>query len=279
MADPSEIRAAFTSLVNGPEESLDLGRAALLVAAESDPSCDVETCLGTLDAWGEELRGRVQPGWNNLQKLARLRAYMFEHLKFKGDHEDYYSPSNSLLNQVMQRRLGVPLTLSIVFMELGWRVGIPFEGVGFPGHFLVRLTGEPKDLLLDPYSHARSMHEEDCQAILEQIGGGDVPFTPELVAGVSKRDMLVRLLHNLKTAYLRAHDDREALAAVDRLLLLRPGATVEVRDRGLLLYRLGERRAAVVELERYLQLAPQAEDRDAIERHLAELRNFLASLN
>src|SRR5438067_1517404 len=126
-------------------------RAALLVAAESDPNLDVDGELHRIDTWAAELRARLEPGWNNLQKLARLRSFVFEELGFRGDHRDYYSPSNSLLHEVLQRRRGIPLTLGIVMLELGWRIGIPFEGVGFPGHFLVRLTGEERDLLLDPF--------------------------------------------------------------------------------------------------------------------------------
>ena len=151
MDHPERIRADFERLVKRPEPALDLARAALLVAAESDPNVDVDGRLHTLDSWAAELRSRLEPDWNNLQKLARLRRFLFEELGFRGDRMDYYSPSNSLLHEVLRRRLGIPLTLGIIMLELGWRIGIPFEGVGFPGHFLVRLTGEERDLLLDPF--------------------------------------------------------------------------------------------------------------------------------
>jgi regulator of sirC expression with transglutaminase-like and TPR domain len=163
MTDPNAIRADFERMVKRPESSIELARAALLVAAESDPGVDIDGTLHTLDSWTEELRARLEPGWNNLQKLARLRAFVFDDLKFRGDHRDYYDPRNSLLHEVMERRLGIPLTLSIVFMELGWRIGIPFEGVGFPGHFLVRLTGEPGELLLDPFRRGMMITREECR--------------------------------------------------------------------------------------------------------------------
>jgi len=204
---------------------------------------------------------------------------VFEVLRFRGDHEDYYSPSNSMLNEVMERRLGVPLTLSIIFMELGWRVGIPFEGVGFPGHFLVRLTGEPRDLLLDPFSDGRSVHDEDCRHMLEEISGGKLEMCDAYLNSISKHDMIARLLLNLKGAYLRAEDDQGALAAVDRLLVLRPGDLDELRDRGLLLYRLRRYSAAIDPLKRYLDERPDAPDRETIENHLLNLRRLLASLN
>jgi len=232
MDSPEGIRADFERLVKRPEPSFDLARAALLVAAESDPQMDVDGCLHTLDTWAETLRARLDPEWNNLQKLARLRSFLFDDLRFRGDHEDYYSPSNSLLHQVMTRRLGVPLTLSIIFMELGWRVGMPFEGVGFPGHFLVRLTGEPRDLLLDPYRDGMSVNQEDCLHMLREISGGKLTMRGEYLQSISKHDMITRLLKNLKGAYLRLDDDEGALAAVDRLLLLHPEDLDEVRDRG-----------------------------------------------
>ncbi len=279
MAVPERIRDDFVRAVGRPEPALDLARAALLVAAESDPRVDVDRQLHTLESWATELKARLEPGWNNLQKLARLRSFVFEDLGFRGDSRDYFSPSNSLLNQVMERRMGVPLTLSIIFMELGWRVGIPFEGVGFPGHFLVRLTGEPRDLVLDPFNHARTMHEEDCRRLLDEVTGGRLEFDGRLLASVTKRDMITRLLLNLKGAYLRANQDEGALAAVERLLLIHPEDLDEVRDRGLLLYRMQRFGAALDALNAYLAGRPDAPDRDTIAQHVVSLRQLLASLN
>jgi regulator of sirC expression with transglutaminase-like and TPR domain len=279
MADREQIRHDFESLVRKPEPVLDLARAALLVAAESDPNVDVDGQLHTLESWAAELRSRLDPSWNNLQKLARLRSFLFDDLGFRGDTTDYYSPSNSLLHEVMQRRRGIPLTLSIIFMELGWRVGMPFEGVGFPGHFLVRLAGEPRDLLLDPFRRGMSVHEEDCRRMLHDLSGGKLEFHGELISSVSKRDMIARLLLNLKGAYLRVREDEKALAAVDRLLVIHPEDLDEVRDRGLLLYRLQRFGPALGALESYLAARPEAADRTTIEKHAADLRRQISSLN
>ncbi len=279
MPEPDQLREELARLVRQPEPAIDLARAALLIAAESDPSVDVESELHQLEAWGEELRGRLQPGWNNLQKLARLRAFVYEHLGFRGDQRDYYSPRNSLLHEVLRRRRGIPLTMAIVMMELGWRVGMPLEGVGFPGHFLVRLTGEPRDLLLDPYVDGMTVHEEDCRRMLHESSGGKLEYRPHLVASVGQRDMIERLLRNLKGAYLRQGDDAGALAAVDRLLLLSPEDAAETRDRGLLLFRLNHWSAALECLLKYLEQSPGAPDREAITEHVATLRYFVASLN
>ncbi len=262
-----------------PESSFELARTALLVAAESDPRMDVDGELRQLEAWAAELAGRFDPQWNNLQKLARLRSFVFEELGFRGDRLDYYSPSNSLLHEVLRRRRGIPLTLAIVMLEVGWRVGIPLEGIGFPGHFMVRLTGEPKDLILDPYRRGMSVHEEDYRRILLETTGGKVEFDRSHLASVGKREMIVRLLHNLTGAYLRANDDEGALAAVERLLVLEPDDASEIRDRGLLLFRLRRYRPALECLESYLERLPSASDRESVTRHIGVLRQRIAEMN
>jgi regulator of sirC expression with transglutaminase-like and TPR domain len=279
MSDQDRFREHFVQMIQRPDPAIDLARTALLVAAESDPNVDVDGELATIESWAEELKRRLDPDWNNLQKLARLRSFVYEDLGFRGDRAHYFSPSNSLLHEVMRRRLGIPLTLSILFMELGWRIGIPFEGVGFPGHFLVRLAGEPRDLLLDPFRRGMSVHEEDCRKMLLDTSGGKLPFDTRLLASVGKREMILRLLNNLKGAYLRSGDDALALAAVDRLLVLDPDDIDEIRDRGLLLFRLHRYGAALDGLRTYLQRAPQARDREAMERHIESLRQILSTMN
>lgn len=279
MTESDRDRTALERMLDGPEESLELARAALLVAAESDPDADIDGSLRQIEHWAETLRERIEPGWNNLQKLARLRAFVFEELRFRGARRDYYDPSNSLLHEVLKKRTGIPLTLGIVMLEIGWRVGMPFEGVGFPGHFLVRLAGEPHDLLLDPFRRGMVVREEDCRHMLEDTTGGRIEYDDSLVASVGKRQMLARLLHNLKGAYLRSGEDERALAAVDGLLMLDPEDAEETRDRGLLLFRLRRHGQALACLRAYLNARPGAPDRETIERHVGTLRQLVASLN
>lgn len=279
MTDPARRRTDLERMLEGPEESLELARVALLVAAESDPEADIDGSMRQIERWADELRGRIEPGWNNLQKLARLRAFVFEELGFRGDRRTYYDPGNSLLHRVLKRRTGIPLTLGIVMLEIGWRVGMPFEGVGFPGHFLVRLAGEPHDLLLDPYRRGMVVREEDCRHMLEETTGGRIAYDDSLVASVGKRQMIVRLLHNLKGAFLRSGEDARALAAVDGLLLLEPGDAEQTRDRGLLLFRLRRHGEALACLRAYLVSRPDAPDRETIERHVGTLRQIVSSLN
>lgn len=279
MTEPRRVRADFIDLIQRPDESLELARAALLVAAECDANVDVDDELSRIRGWGDELASRIDPGWNNLQKLARLRAFLFEELGFRGDRNDYFSPSNSLLHEVVQRRRGIPLTLGILMLELGWRVGMPLEGVGFPGHFLVRLAGEPRDLLLDPFSRGMVVREEDCHRMLRDTTKGRMTYEPGMIASVRRRDMLLRLLYNLKNAYVRRGDDELALGVVDHLLAMSPDVAEETRDRGLLLFRLQQYSRALQCLVTYLDASPAATDRELIEKHCAALRQLVASLN
>ena len=277
MQVPGSVRAQLAALLERPDHEIDLARAALLVAAEDDPALDPEAALATLRAWGDRLASAVPAECNSLQRLARLRNFMFEELGFRGDVQGYYSPENSLLHSVMERRLGIPLTMGLVFLELGWRLGLDLQGVAFPSHFLVRLAGETEDLLLDAYDHGGSVHEEDCRRMLLASSAGMIQYHEGMIASIGRRDTLGRLLHNLKIAWLREGDDARALSATERLLLVYPGSPPEVRDRGLLLYRLDEYREALEALEFYLELRPDGVDREEVEQHVGALRMMLAA--
>lgn len=260
-----------------PDGEIELARAALLVAAEDDPGLDPADALATLRSWGDELAARVAPECNSLQRLARLRNFLYEELGFRGDVRGYHSPANSLLHSVMERRLGVPLTLGILFLELGWRLGLDLQGVGFPSHFLVRLAGEAQDLLLDAFDHGGSVHEEDCRRMLLASSGGLVPYEPALVRSIGRRETIARLLHDLKIACLREGDAAGALRATERLLVVFPDSPPEVRDHGLLLYRLDAYRPALASLAHYLELRPDALDREQVEQYVGALTLMLAA--
>ncbi len=278
MADPSEVRAQFARMVRHPEAEWRLAEVALLVAAESDAGLDPASALAALDRWGVTFAARLEPDFTSLQRLARLRTFMYDELGFRGDRERYFDPRNSLLHSVLERRAGTPLTLAIVLVELGSHAGLRLEGVGMPGHFLVRLAGEPGDLLLDPFDRAASVHREDAERLLAAATGGGMSLDPRMLRSVGPREVIRRLLANLKMASLRAGDLDQALAAVQRLLLLHPGDAGERRDEGLLLYernRLAEARTA---LRDYLERDPDAADREAIEARLLAIGLMLDTL-
>lgn len=264
-------RSRFTAVVAQPEADVELALAALLIAAEEYPQLLPEPYLRRLDLLAERVRDRL----NNenappvvLQELSRV---LFQEEGFRGNAEAYYDPRNSFLNDVLDRRLGIPLTLSILYLEVGWRLGLPLHGVNFPGHFLVRYDGEALKLLVDPFQGGVIRFEDEAQDLLDRVYGGTVTLQPSYLRPADRKDIIVRLLANLKGIYLNTSDDRRALAATERILLVRPDAAEEVRDRGMLLARLGFADEALQELREYLMRAPAADDAERVRLLIREL--------
>ena len=271
-------RSRFALEVRQRGAALDLARGALLIAAEEEPGrCDVEGCLALLDRWGAEARGRV--GGAKGRAVEELNRFLFEELGFAGNEEHYQDPRNSLLNRVLERRTGLPITLSVVYIEVGNRAGLLVKGVGMPGHFIVRVhAGAGRVTLVDPF-YGRVVDEDDCQQRLDLIFDGQVRLSREHLRAVSTHDILVRLLTNLKSVYTQAQLYRPALAAVERILLLAPGAHAERRDRALLLAQAGRLHEAAAELESYLTLAPDDDAAETLREQLKRLRLRHAALN
>jgi regulator of sirC expression with transglutaminase-like and TPR domain len=253
-------RSRFATLVSCGDAELDLAAAALLVAGEEYPQLDTAPYLRRLDLFAERVRDRLADETAPLIVLQEIGRVLFEEESFRGNTGAYYDPRNSFLNDVLDRRVGIPLTLSLVYLEVGWRLDLPLAGVNFPGHFLVRHAGEAMALLVDPFQGGLLRFEDQAQDLLDRVYGGMVRLQPEFLRPAGKKDMLVRLLSNLKGIYMNTRDDDRALAAVERILLVRPTLAPEVRDRGMLLARAGRVGEAIVELERYLDYAPAAPD-------------------
>jgi regulator of sirC expression with transglutaminase-like and TPR domain len=225
-----------------------------------------------LDLLAEETKDRLADETAPLLVLQDLLGTLFQRHELRGNRAAYYDPRNSFLNDVLDRRLGVPLTLGIVLLEVGWRLGLPLEGVNFPGHFLVRFRGEDSNLLLDPFDGGALRFQDQAQELLDRVYGGMVRVHDSFLRTSKRREMLLRLLTNLKSLYLNVEDHPRALAAVERMLLIRPIAPTEIRDRGVILARLGRREEAVEQLEAYLNVAPEASDSQRIEGMVKELR-------
>ena len=264
-------RSRFAGVVAQREGDIDLALAALLVAAEEYPQLLPDAYLRRLDILAERVRDRLDVETAPLVVLQELSRVMFQEEGFRGNAEAYYDPRNSFLNDVLDRRVGVPLTLSILYLEVGWRLGLPLQGVNFPGHFLVRYDGEAMKLLVDPFQRGEIRFEDEAQELLDRVYGGTVSLQPSYLRPAGKKDILVRLLSNLKGIYLNTRDDRRALAATERILLVRPDAAEEVRDRGMLLARLGFADEALQELREYLTRAPSAEDAERVRLLIREL--------
>lgn len=266
------VRERFAAEVVRTEEEINLALAALLVAKEEYPQLPVERYLNRLDELAEEVRGRLADETAPLFVLQEVSEVLFQRHSLRGNREAYYDPRNSFLNDVLDRGLGIPLTLGIVLLEVGWRLDLPLEGVNFPGHFLVRFRGESSNLLLDPFDSGAVRFEDQAQELLDRVYGGMVRIHESFLKPARRREMLIRLLMNLKGLYLNVSDHPRALAAVERMLLIRPIAPGEIRDRGVILARMGRRKEAVEQLEAYLSVAPHAADTQRIEGMVKDLR-------
>ena len=264
-------RERFAELVSGSDASLDLARAALLIAAEEYPQLVPEPYLHRLDLFAEQVKDRLNDETAPPVVLNEISKLLFDEEGFRGNAEAYYDPRNSFLNDVLDRKLGIPLTLGIVFLEVGWRLDLPLRGVNFPGHFLLRYEGEAFRLLVDPFHHGQIRFEDQAQELLDRVYGGSVPMQADYLRGATKHDVLVRLLANLKTIYLNTRDDVKALAAIDRILLIKPDAAEEIRDRGMVLARTGKIDEAIQALSRYLEIMPSAPDATRVKLLLDEL--------
>ncbi|MGH7320529.1 MAG: SirB1 family protein [Candidatus Rokuibacteriota bacterium] len=275
----TDARKRFEALALAPEAEISLAEAGLWIAAEEYPDLDVPAWLRRLDALGHVARERVAPRLSVDRTAATLNTLLFVEHGFRGNRDDYYDPRNSFLNEVLERRLGIPITLSVVYIEVAARAGVTVRGIGLPGHFVVRMERHGVSRLLDPFNGGVTLTEADCDGLVRRVSGQEVALEPAHLAPVTTRTILTRMLGNLKGIYLARGDWRRALQAVERILLLRPDALSQVRDRGLIHANLGAATAAIRDWETYLQGVPRAADADQIRGRLRAVRQALAVLN
>ena len=246
------------------EPGAALAPAALAIACVEYPALDAAPYLQRLERMGEAAAGRLQrhDGAPAPVLIATLNAYLYEELGFSGNREQYDDPRNSFLNEVLDRRLGIPISLAVVYLEIGRRAGLRLEGVNFPGHFLVRAPagpGEMEDVIVDPFHSGALLSEVDCRQLLRQHVGDDAAFDHGLLATATRQHIVVRMLVNLKRLYVRMSSFPQARAIADLLLAVDPSALSELRDRGLLAYHMDDFAAALKDLEAYLRLMPRGE--------------------
>jgi regulator of sirC expression with transglutaminase-like and TPR domain len=256
--DAGTPRERFAAIAGLPDERIDLAEAALWIAAEEQPGVEPAPWLALLDDFARRLRSRLDGVVDELDRVELLAGFLAGEVGLRGNAEDYYDPRNSFLNEVLARGLGIPITLALVYMEVGRRVGVPLVGVGFPGHFLLRHSLYPQ-LLLDPFEGGRLLTEEDCRRMLEKLSGGSLPFDARLLRHSGPRQILIRMLN--------------------RVVLLDPDDVGARRDRGLLSLRWGDPHRGIEDLERYLALEPEAPDAEAVEELLVEARRRAERVN
>ncbi|MBX3604980.1 MAG: tetratricopeptide repeat protein [Piscinibacter sp.] len=281
MAGPLQFEAPsaleyFAALV-ADDESLSLVEAAASIAQDEYPDLDMQAVLAEIDALAERLRRRIPADAVPVQRLRWLNRFFFQELGFAGNVNDYYDPSNSYLNRVLSTRRGIPITLAVVYIELATQIGLTARGVSFPGHFLIKLKMPQGEVVIDPFTGQSLSREELDELLLPYkrnrglLGDFDAPLGLFLQAAPA-RDVVARMLRNLKEIHRSAEDWRRLLAVQQRLVVLLPQAWEERRDRGLTYAELGQDGAAARDLADYLDHAGDVQDRAAISARLAELR-------
>lgn len=264
---------AFTAEVRRAPSELDLGRAALLIAAGEYPTLSVDTNLALLDEIGAGIAASLPVGAAQREIAAAVRRRLFHELEFRGNSEDYYDPRNSYLNDVLLRRLGIPISLSVVVLEVARRAGLAAVGVGYPRHFFVKYYDEAgREWIIDPFHGGEELSGERLRAYLRARESMPATAIEYYLAGVTSRQILTRMLTNLKGIYAQQGDHRRGLRIQEYLLALMPWSFEEIRDRGLLRERLGDTEGALADLETYLEHAGDADDLPAIRRTVERLR-------
>jgi regulator of sirC expression with transglutaminase-like and TPR domain len=273
-----DARQLFAAAVNRSDGTVDLATSALLIARLEYPALEPKPYLRRLDDMARTIHSRLDEGADPQTRLAALCVYLFEEEGFRGNNEEYYDPRNSFLNDVLDRRVGIPITLSTVFIEVGQRTGLEVSGVGLPGHFIVRVHDDQGDVLVDPFHGGALLTEDDCQKRLDRISGGKMKLRAQHLAPCSRRQMLARMLSNLKGIYVKSGDHLRAIGVMD-LLLSVTADPEQVRDRGLLYASLDCYALAAADLASYLERTPSAGDSDTVRGTLEEMRARAARVN
>jgi regulator of sirC expression with transglutaminase-like and TPR domain len=267
----------FTCL---PEADWDLGYGALLIAVAEYPDLDVGFYMSRLDELGHKAVSRIPETEDWEERLSAFNDFLFQEEGFQGNDTDYFDPRNSYLNDVLDEHVGIPISLAVVMMEVGRRAGFNFQGVSFPGHFLVKMTVPEGEIVIDPFHGGMALSAEQLEARLKEMYPD--PPRPELsqVLGIAdNREILCRMLRNLKRNYLEEGDNEKALCAMDQLLILNPDNLVEQRDRGEHYLRMEAFRAALADLSHCLEIAGIEDDVETLRMQVTDLRMKVARLN
>ncbi len=273
----NDARREFATIAS--KEPVPLARGALLIAKEEYPSLDIDEYLDKLATLAREAEPIVRAGEDTVERVQLLSHFLFELKGFEGNAENYNDPRNSFLNDVINRRLGIPITLSVVYLEVGRRLGINLYGVSFPNHFLVKAVDERGELIIDPFVGGKILALDEIRARLTQIFGQPVELNPAMLKARGARHILARILTNLKIIYMGASDWTRALAALDRIIMLEPRALDELVERGSLFERLECFKPALDDYQSFLSQAPEHPAAEAAREAVMRLIRQVALIN
>lgn len=278
----SPVTEAFSALVRSDidDDRIDLLRASLTIARTEYPGLDVNNYVTRVEALASKVRSQVSPEVSVVDMVSTLNRILFRDLGFRGNRDDYYDPRNSFLNQVIERRLGIPITLSVLYMEIARRIGLPLVGVGMPGHFLLKVYDvEGRQILIDPFNNGSMLNAAECEQRMKEIYSGELRFKPEYLLPVSRRQILTRMLNNLRHIYMSVRQYRKTLAIVDLVLAIYPRSPEDVKQRAMLRFSVGQLAGAVNDLDQYLKMNPEASDAEEIRTTALSIRRTLATWN
>lgn len=269
----------FSSLIENGVGADQLAHAVLLLARDHYPRLNVSEYLEKIAEIASAVEPDMSTAGSAIDMVISINAIFFHEYGFRGNVTGYYDPRNSLLNEVINRRIGIPITLSIVYMEVARQKGLELHGVGMPGHFLVKHSDLTGEFFIDPFNSGRIMDYSSCSEFLSEISAGKIELTLQHVRAATTNEIIIRVLANLFGIYAKGSDYARAVWAADRILTVDPAAVSYLRDRGLLLAGLGKERQAIASLEAYLNVVPGADDEEQIKRQLSSLRVRLALQN
>ncbi len=262
------------------DDQIDLLRCACLIARTEYPALDAAECDARLAELAQRVAARVRRAAGHAETIAALNHVLFREEGFRANRDDYYDPRNSFVNEVLERKLGIPITLALVYMETARRIGFPLSGVGMPGHFLLKhydVHGE--GILIDAYAGGAILAPADCQRLLDEIYSGNISMQPQFLLSVTRRQWLNRMLNNLKTVYISQRNFKKALPFAEMILAIYPRSAEDVKQRAVLRFHNQQTRGALADFNDYLEIAPEASDAAEIRETVMSIRRSLASMN
>ena len=264
-------RERFRELMSEGDDEFDLAEAALLIAAEHDPSLDIPAVLARLDRMSNEARAFLPVRATPKEAIGALNRYLFDHIGLVGNQVEYYDPRNSFLNDVLDRRMGIPITISVIYLEIGWRLGLPLLGIGMPGHFLLGYTEGQDTIVIDAFNGGRICSVDDCEEMIARIYGGALPFLPDMLQPVTRRDIVIRMLGNLRAVAGQQHQHDESLRWCDLNVIASRASARALRERGAVRLAVGDRVGAREDLVAAMSAADTDDERRESELLLQHL--------
>ncbi len=264
----------FNQEINQPDQEINLAKAALLIAQNEYPNLNIDDYLSIFEQMSKEVNVYLPSSSYPLKIIQGINHYLFEYLKFRGNTQNYYDPRNSFLNEVINRKLGIPITLSLIYLEVAKRINFPMFPISMPGHFLLKPDFENAGIFVDPFNQGEILFPQDCEEKLSYLYQQPIKIQPHFLAPVGNKQVLNRLLNNLKLVYLNQQQLERALKIITGLLMLDPFNQGELRDRGIVYFQLGDIPKACYDLECYINLAPNAQDLPAIQQLLDKIKSF-----